>query len=385
MTIILGACMAELNRALNGPYVAVRDLFFRVWDKTVHSDDGKRAVSASFGSLLNWRPDALSINGNQQPYADLGCRSETLTSQRDDLIFITARFRSGSTLLWNLFRRLPDCVAYYEPLNERKWFDPKTRGECVDHTHREVDVYWREYQGLEGLNDVWDDSWPEHQLYLPADAWQPKLKRYIELLCEHAQGRPVLQFNRVDFRVPWLRANFPNAKLLHLYRHPRDQWMSVLSKKDGFPPNGRMQDFWAADCFYTRPWAEDLKFHFPFLDERAVEHPYELHYFLWKLSYLYGRAYSHCSICFEDLSLRPERTLFELFQVCGIAATQIEPLLSIIQPPAFGKWKDYADDAWFKKYESRCEDTLADFFSTQSQTRCEPPKACDLPVNQLIS
>lgn len=344
----------------------MRERFFRLWSRAIRSDDGRYAVTESLRPLLNWRPeDGIRMSG-LQPYADLGtATSPTPTCERDDLIFITARFRSGSTLLWNLFRRVPGCVSYYEPLNERKWFDPHTRGDRVDQTHREVDVYWQEYEGLECLNDVWDDSWPEHRLYLSPEAWEPKLKRYIEIMCEQAAGRPVLQFNRVDFRVPWLRAQFPKMKLLHLYRHPRDQWLSVLQNPKAFGASQHMRDFAAFDKFYTRPWAQDLKYQFPFLDELCVEHPYELHYFLWKLSYLYGQKYSHCSISFEELSLKPEKVLFEMFETCGISATHIEPLLSIIKPPPFGKWKDYADDAWFKKYESKCEDVLGDFFGNE--------------------
>jgi hypothetical protein len=33
---------------------------------------------------------------------------------------------------------LPGCTAYYEPFNERRWFDPRTRGERVDATRRNV-------------------------------------------------------------------------------------------------------------------------------------------------------------------------------------------------------------------------------------------------------
>ncbi len=348
---------------------AIRERFFATWRKTFSIDDGRHAAVESLRPLLAWRPEDNIRTLGLQPYADLGRPSlGTPTCERDDLIFITARFRSGSTLLWNLFRRVPDCVSYYEPLNERKWFDPASRGDRVDQTHREVDVYWSEYEGLECLKDVWDESWPEHRLYLAADSWEPRLKRYIEILCEQAKGRPVLQFNRVDFRVPWLRAQFPKMKLLHLYRHPRDQWLSVLQDPKSFPAARHMKDFAAFDKFYTRPWAEDLKYQFPFLDERLVEHPYELHYFLWKLSYLYGQRYSHCSISFEELSLKPEKALFEMFDVCGISPTQIEPLLGIIKPPPFGKWKDYADDAWFKKYESKCEDVLSDFFGAETRS-----------------
>lgn len=340
----------------------LRDKFFETWRRAFGSDKGRSAAAESLRPLLNWKPNDEVFHRPAQPYAELGkVTKSTPTCERDDLIFITARFRSGSTLLWNLFRRIPNFVSYYEPLNERKWFDPQSRGDRVDQTHREVDVYWKEYEGLECLNEVWDDSWPEHRLHLSADAWEPRLKRYIEILCERAAGRPVLQFNRVDLRVPWLRVQFPKMKLIHLYRHPRDQWLSALQDPKAFGAHQLMREFAAFDRFYTRPWASDLKYQFPFLDESLIEHPYELHYFLWKLSYLYGQKYSHCSIGFEELSLKPEKVLFELFEVCGISAAHIEPLLAIIKPPPFGKWKEYADDAWFKKYESKCENVLADF------------------------
>jgi hypothetical protein len=35
-------------------------------------------------------------------------------------VFVTGRFRSGSTLMWSLFRNVPGCTAFYEPLNERR-------------------------------------------------------------------------------------------------------------------------------------------------------------------------------------------------------------------------------------------------------------------------
>ena len=60
----------------------------------------------------------------------------------------TERFRSGSTLLWNIFRNRKGKTAYYEPFNERRWFDPEARSSRVDATHRGVSDYWREYDGL---------------------------------------------------------------------------------------------------------------------------------------------------------------------------------------------------------------------------------------------
>ncbi|MGL4465837.1 MAG: hypothetical protein ACRC1K_27100, partial [Planctomycetia bacterium] len=91
-------------------------------------------------------------------------------------LFITARFRSGSTFLWNLFRRTPACTAYYEPLNERRWFEePKTiaKGEWVDPTHRGVDDYRREYAGMSDLTDLYREDWTVDDLHMDAAAWNP--------------------------------------------------------------------------------------------------------------------------------------------------------------------------------------------------------------------
>ena len=82
------------------------------------------------------------------------------------------------------------------------------------------------------------------------DFWDPDLKRYVEILIERAPGRPVLQFNRIDFRLPWFRRHFPDAKIVHLYRHPRDQWCSALMDVKCFPRHGRVEDFAAHDKFY---------------------------------------------------------------------------------------------------------------------------------------
>jgi hypothetical protein len=202
-------------------------------------------------------------------------------------VFITARFRSGSALLWNLFRHVGGCTAYYEPLNERQWFNPATRGQHRDPTHRQVDDYWREYQGLEAFTDYYRSSWIDCRLFMDAGCRDIGLKRYIQTLIDHARGRAVLQFNRMDFRLPWLRYHFPGAKIVHLYRHPRDQWCSVLRGMTCYTSEHPVDQFWDHDGFYLRRWCADLQYVFPFLDEADVSHAYELHYSLWRLSYLF--------------------------------------------------------------------------------------------------
>jgi len=353
----------------------MRNEFFDVWNKACATDDGKQAVAGSLGDLLDWRPhDVNSDVLEESPYSEVGRKAESRrTCERDDIIIVSARFRSGSTLLWNLFRNIPGFVSYYEPFNERRWFDPATRGERVDSTHRKVADYWTEYDGMAELGDVFDDAWNEQGLYMSEDAWNPRMKSYMEQLVEGADGRPVLQFNRLDFRLPWARRTFPNAKMVHLYRHPRDQWTSNLQKIERFSPDGKMADFAEVDGFYLLNWARDFKYHFPFLDEQAIEHPYQLHYYLWKLSYVYGRSWSDISVGFEELTTNPERALFQLFEACEIPVPFIEDLLPLIEPPPFGKWKKYAEDAWFKRHEEQCEDVLASFFSEQ-KSKATPVK-----------
>lgn len=349
----------------------LRGLYLSTLRRGLRTDEGRSALSDALTGLLAGRPqDIRPALLTESPYRDLGTATRSgLTCRRDDIIMISARFRSGSTLLWNIFRHLPGCHAYYEPFNERRWFNPQTRGDRVDSTHREVDVYWTEYEGLEDLDELFSDDWHQHGFYMNEEAWNPRMQQYVDRLIEHAPGRPVLQFNRLDLRLPWARRTWPNAKFIHLYRHPRDQWLSVLVKPDAFPKDGRMEDFTTVDRFYTRTWATDLKYHFPFLDERTCEHPYQLHYYLWKLSYLYGRAYSHLSIGFEELTNCPERVLADLFSVCGIDLRHIETILPIIQPPPFGKWKQYADDDWFRRHETHCENVMSGFFGTGPELR----------------
>ena len=169
-----------------------------------------------------------------------------------------------------------EFTAYYEPFNERRWFDPAARGGHTDSTHRNVSDYWREYDGLKVLGRFYREDWIRRHLLMDEHSWAPEMKQYVDTLIDRAPGRPALQFNRIDFRLPWFRRHYPNATYIHIFRHPRDQWCSILQEDlNRFPKEASIAEFPPFDKFYLRMWAEDLKYHFPFLDEKCNRHPYQ--------------------------------------------------------------------------------------------------------------
>ena len=295
-----------------------------------------------------------TITNQQNPY--FASSLQSCISDRDDIIFITSRFRSGSTLLWNIFRQTQQCTAYYEPFNERKWFNPNVRGGNVDSTHRGVDDYWTEFDGMEDLENLYDEDWIRQNLLMDESASNQNMKEFIKQLIKRAPKRPVLQFNRVDFRLPWLKQNFPNAKILHLYRNPRNQWLSFLTNQKAMCKDNVESTY--IDAFYLDLWCDDLYKHFDFLDRTITTHPYQRFYYIWKLSYLYGQHYSDMSMSFEDLTTDTFNTISKMMEVVKLENVPVDKLCSVISAPDPERWKQYADEQWFKKHEDTCEKTL---------------------------
>jgi hypothetical protein len=343
---------------------AVRERFFAAMRRVAFIQESREV----FSDLLNRQnapsfPRELSADCVlEAPYPELRRERRRLRAcHRSDVIFVTGRFRSGSTLIWNLFRNVPSFTSYYEPFNERRWFDPATRGSHVDATHLKVRDYWAEYDGLDVLGNYFSADWKFQRLYMPAHAWEPGMQRYIETLIERAPGRPVLQFNEMDLRLPWLRARFPSARILHIFRHPRDQWCSALGRDLKSSRSNTVREFAAIDGFYLLQWGRDLHSYFPFLtlDERS--HPYELFYQIWKLSYLFGRLYADVSIALEDLLASPESGLRTIFSKLAAAEYDASTLLPLVRPGTVGKWRSYAADEWFAAIEEQVDETFVEF------------------------
>ncbi len=299
------------------------------------------------------------------PYSDLPNTPVIDTScKREDIIFITGRFRSGSTLLWNIFRELPTYTAYYEPFNERRWFDKTHRGKHVDNTHLGVKDYWTEYENVGDLN-CYNEDWIHTSLLMNEDTLNFDMKQFICQLIQSSPQRPVLQFNRIDFRLPWIKHNFPKAKIIHIFRHPRDQWCSFLGDLKSYPANADSNTQFP-DRFYLQMWTRDLTRHFPFLAHKKCNHAYMQFYYLWKLSYIFGAEYADLSFAFEDLINSSEKTFKQIMQVNNDRQNHFSQVADIIKKPKMDKWKEYASATWFSNIEVHCEEIIEQFMSNHN-------------------
>lgn len=338
----------------------LRERFFHTVRHVVSIEESREI----FSSLLRQQnalpapAEFASIGGVHHPYGDLGQKVQApldAGSNAQSAIFVTGRFRSGSTLLWNLFRHVPGVTSYYEPFNERRWFDPTARGSQVDQSHLGVTDYWTEYDGLSELGRYFDPEWKFRHLYMPASAWNAPMQRYIETMIARAPGRAVLQFNEVDFRLGWLRARFPGVPIIHVFRHPRDQWCSTLLDAAKTAARCRLREFQRFDGFYLMRWARDLRHAFPFLTLDGEAFAYELYYQVWMLSYLFGRAHSALSLAFEDLIHDPAAGIQRLLDAAGLGDTDASPLAALVSPVRTGQWRECAGEEWFAQIEARVD------------------------------
>lgn len=275
-------------------------------------------------------------------------------------LFITGRFRSGSTLLWSLFDQASRSPAFYEPFNEARWFNPSHRDQKHPHpqdsTHIGAGSYSHNYAGMEDLNDLFKSSWTSDHLYMDGADANLDMVRYIDRLVQAGTEPSVLQFNRMDFRLAFLRAYWPEASILHIYRDVRQSWASMLGRGVPVSPVSSLKDFTPYDRFYLIPWQRDLARCFPVFDFLDKEHPYLTHYIIWRLSKIFGQHYASFSLRYEDMITEPSPVITSLETVSGIKICSEIAKKLIIRPPVYSFTK--SDDLLFSDLEELADRLL---------------------------
>ena len=260
-------------------------------------------------------------------------------------------------MLWNFFRSIPGVTAFYEPLHP-DLLQSIRFGAPVQERHYGVKAYFDEYRGLDRISQYYRPSLGLSRLYLRADEEHDELRDYIWFLLKSSESAKVCKFNRIDFRLPWIRRNFPEARIIHLHRNVRDQWKSSLRQYAGDVKSDP-----DANPSALKIWSDALSGVFPFLSIRRIHHAYQRYYYLWKLSYLFGRAYSDFSFSYEEWITSPRESMKRMLHKLDLNA-DLEALYAA-NPVVVRESKlssvDGMSDKRFAELEAESDRVLAEY------------------------
>lgn len=309
-----------------------------------------------------------------------------------DPIFVHSLFRSGSTYVFNAFRRATAGYwCYQEPLNEyvRHVASAPERLLEIDghdasllrHPLLERPYFWEFYQVRNAIAALFRKEFSYDGFFMPAD--HPSfvdLTGYLQRLIDSAKGRPFLQCCRTFGRLAALRDTLGGTHI-HLWRNPHDQWWSY-QVGDYFDATTQLI-YNASDLPTILAAAKELcgipSFHDPDIDAElaharghrlAARNSYIAFYALWMYSLLACEQAAKLSINIDSLSSSNQyrqQTLSAL-TVAGIGALDFYDC-SIAQAQ-FGA----ADMTFF----SEGEDVVHAIFQRHGVTTDEIAAALDL-------
>jgi hypothetical protein len=152
-------------------------------------------------------------------------------------IFVHSLFRSGSTYLFEVFRRSPAGYwCYQEPLNEhlRHAADAPDRlleissrdSSLLRHPTLDKPYFWEFYQVRGAIAPLFRKELSYDGFFATPDSSSFRnLVSYLRGLIDSAQGRPFFQCCRTTGRSGALREALAGTHI-HLWRNPHDQWWS---------------------------------------------------------------------------------------------------------------------------------------------------------------
>jgi len=180
----------------------------------------------------------------------------------------------------------------------------------------------------------------------------PELRDYLEFLAFAAGNKvPLFKFVRADYRLPWLKRTFPEAKLISIRRNPRNSWLSIVSGS----PRTRWSDPWLNTAYDLIVWSANLAQHCDFIETR-VGHSYGRSYCLWRISAAVADRHADVVIDYDiDLLGSPWVTVANVFNFCGLKCSDLGAVVSTIVLDQSRKWEDWVSEVPFDEIEAECE------------------------------
>jgi hypothetical protein len=276
-------------------------------------------------------------------------------------VLISCRPKCGSTMVWNWFRLLSNCKAYYEPTNpilrQLIQFDPKPNPE---HRHHHVNSWVSEYQNLEGFSPLFRPYFGEIDLFLSAESHSADLENLFSFLFSSPTDLVAIKDLNMLFRAGWLKKLFPELMIVYLRRSPRLLWTSTMRViEKAYSDFKSRKNF--GDTILTA-YQNDLETYFPFLTDSFCPHPYYRFYFVCHLADLFNVPDADFVLDYDTLIEEPEKKLDSMFSHLGINVESkklLEKAPFIPSPTNVAKEVDQGIS--FEKVEQNCEEILEKF------------------------
>ena len=254
-------------------------------------------------------------------------------------VFIHSLFRSGSTWLFDVFRRAEAGYwCYQEPFHEElRRLNSNPDALLAVHTDMARSMrhpalerpYFYEFHAIrEHIGDSFQPCISYASFFDPSIC--PAFDDYTSRLIRHAQGRPVLQCCRSFGRVAHLRQQYGGVHI-YLWRNPWDQWWSyqindyfdarslaILHACNAPPVIKLLRDELSIDNELLRGHEDD----FSRLDKipMSLESRYLAFYGLWLFSLIENRPQADVDINIDQLATDAEyrARVTTLLRDCGV-------------------------------------------------------------------
>jgi hypothetical protein len=255
-----------------------------------------------------------------------------------NLVFVTGDYCSGSTLVSTLFRKSGQYYCLYEPLHERlpEFLIWRPDPDPYDHHFFMKDNY-REMAGFDRIAELHSSKWGSSNLYLALEAEADDLYRYMLYLIGSSFGRfsrVMFKENCIAFRLGWIRARFPTARIVHIYRDPESQWKSNVRRVQEFLDREDVgQNRVTYNGFNVATFCEDLKSTFPELAAENFSSGYDRFHKLWELSYRENQKHADISVNYWDVTHDFEPTWTRVWTCIDAPPIDIGTLKQYVVPP----------------------------------------------------
>lgn len=243
-------------------------------------------------------------------------------------VFIHSLWRSGSTYIFNVFRRsVAGYWCYQEPIHEfvlSAQNAPQSllavgqgNESLLRHPHLDKPYLSELYETYHSWNGrlekplVYDQYFDAHG--------SEELKNFLQPLIDHARGRPVIQECRTSSRIPAIQNLFQGYHIF-LWRNPRDQWWSfkvnpyfdvMCQMILNAPTHPKVISSLRDEIHFSEVHCDNIEqeYHHFSLRPMKAQDSYVCFFTVWCLSLLNGFTYADIDINIDSLSSSTEYRL----------------------------------------------------------------------------